>query len=117
MCPFAKECIELVNGCVFEFEDGFVKKPHNFQQYRPQVTFMRFLSNTQDSVSPHCNRNLGSKASARKRFQKRLRIERLEERRLLAGVIPDDPGFPQQWELHNTGQSSSAWLGQGPTGG
>ena len=78
---------------------------------------MRFLSNTQDSVSPHCNRNLGSKASARKIFQKRLRIERLEERRLLAGVIPDDPGFPQQWELHNTGQSSSAWLGQGPTGG
>jgi hypothetical protein len=34
----------------------------------------------------------------------RLQLELLEDRRLLS-VTPNDPEFPNQWALHNTGQS------------
>ncbi len=54
-------------------------------------------------------RRLGSQATARKRFQKQLRIEQLEDRRLPAGVVPNDPGFVQQWELNNTGQTGGQY--------
>lgn len=43
-----------------------------------------------------------------KRRNRRLLLERLEDRALLAGeVFPNDPDFPQQWELHNTGQNGA----------
>ena len=34
-----------------------------------------------------------------------LRHEQLEDRRLLAGITPNDPQFAEQWVLHNTGQT------------
>ena len=34
---------------------------------------------------------------------RRCALENLEDRRLMA-VVPNDPGFPDQWALHNTGQ-------------
>lgn len=35
----------------------------------------------------------------------RLSFESLEARRMLAGIVPNDPLFQQQWNLHNTGQT------------
>jgi hypothetical protein len=35
---------------------------------------------------------------------RRVSLECLEGRELPSGVIPNDPGFPQQWDLHDTGQ-------------
>ncbi len=47
-----------------------------------------------------------SPAGNSKRRNRRLLLERLEDRALLAGeVIPNDPEFPQQWMLHNSGQT------------
>jgi hypothetical protein len=37
--------------------------------------------------------------------RKSLRFESLEERQLLAGLYPNDPGLSQQWAPHNTGQT------------
>ena len=53
-------------------------------------------------------RKKSAKAISRRLVDCHLLLECLEDRRLLAGVIPNDPGFPQQWELHNTGQTSRA---------
>src|SRR5436190_667025 len=36
-------------------------------------------------------------------------LECLEGRVLLSGVVPNDPGFPQQWMLHNTGQAAGRY--------
>lgn len=37
--------------------------------------------------------------------RRRSLLEKLEHRSLLAGVFPNDPLFPNQWPLHNTGQT------------
>src|SRR4051794_2606982 len=39
----------------------------------------------------------------------RVSLECLEGRQLLSGVVPNDPGFPAQWMLHNTGQTGGLY--------
>ena len=39
----------------------------------------------------------------------RLHLELLEDRLVPAGVYPNDPGFAQQWEFHNTGQTGGLY--------
>jgi hypothetical protein len=36
-------------------------------------------------------------------------FEMLESRNLMAGLYPNDPQFPQQWPLHNTGQTGGTY--------
>src|SRR5688500_6522727 len=41
---------------------------------------------------------------------RRLLLQALEERSLLAGLVfPNDPNFPNQWPLHNKGQTSGLY--------
>ena len=51
-----------------------------------------------------------SPSSARQFNQrKRFSFEMLESRNLMAGLYPNDPQFPQQWPLHNTGQTGGVY--------
>ena len=55
-------------------------------------------------------RNQSSKCSARKRFGHRLRFEELEDRRLLAGDVFNDPDYSTlQWGLNNVGQNGGIY--------
>ncbi len=69
---------------------------------------MGFLTKTLNKLQMD-HRNKLDRAEMRDRFRNRLRFEQLEDRRLMAGVIPNDPGFAQQWTLHNTGQSGGKY--------
>src|SRR5262249_43044708 len=40
---------------------------------------------------------------------RRLILEQLESRQLLSGIVPNDPGFTQQWTLHNAGQTGGKY--------
>lgn len=46
-----------------------------------------------------------SAPSGRGSTRRRFSFESLEQRNLMAGVYPNDPEFPQQWMLENTGQT------------
>jgi hypothetical protein len=46
---------------------------------------------------------------SQKSVRRRCSLEKLENRNVMAGVFPNDPGFPQQWALHNTGQTGGAF--------
>jgi subtilisin family serine protease len=55
-------------------------------------------------------RNKRPRSSARQINQsKRFSFESLESRNLMAGLYPNDPQFPQQWPLHNTGQTGGLY--------
>jgi len=55
------------------------------------------------TTTPH---KVRKQVSSRPQRRRRCFFEPLESRNLLAvGVIPNDPDFPAQWVLHNTGQS------------
>ena len=43
------------------------------------------------------------RGSAKQKRRCRPGVEKLEDRTVPTGVFPNDPGFAQQWELHNTG--------------
>jgi len=60
-----------------------------------------FATRREPRSKTHKNHSATSRNSRRGLF-----LERLEDRRLLAGeVFPNDPLFSTQWALHNTGQS------------
>ncbi len=71
---------------------------------------MGFFTSKQASAARQQARGLGIQATARKRFQKQLRIEQLEDRRLLAGEVFNDPDYSTlQWGLNNVGQNGGTY--------
>ena len=54
--------------------------------------------------TPSWLRSFRKRPSGDKTSRTALRLEVLEDRLTPAGVFPNDPFFPQQWPLHNTGQ-------------
>src|SRR5262245_35059342 len=70
-----------------------------------EPTMIPFLS-----VSPRNTKRLATGDTIRtNRRRAKLSLETLEDRRLLASVIPNDPNFPNQWPLHNTGQTGGLY--------
>src|SRR5664279_2569183 len=54
---------------------------------------------------------IGRPVASRRAIKRRaLRVESLEDRRLLS-VVPNDPLFPLQWDLQNTGQTINGVTG------
>src|SRR5262245_8652633 len=59
---------------------------------------------------PRPHRNRGRiRTGHRKTRRTLLSLEPLEDRTVPSGVYPNDPGFAQQWELHNTGQTGGLY--------
>lgn len=56
------------------------------------------------SLSPQ-TRSLSRRPRASR--ARRMNLECLEGRQLLSGVVPNDPGFTQQWDLQDTGQAGN----------
>ena len=57
-------------------------------------------------ISRYVKRSAGR--NPRRQNRRRPTLELLEAR-LVPSVYPNDPGFPQQWELHNTGQTGGLY--------
>src|SRR4051794_27129696 len=51
-----------------------------------------------------------SRRAASKRTPRcRPAVEMMEARTVPTVILPNDPGFPQQWSLHNTGQTGGLY--------
>src|SRR5262245_54877111 len=58
--------------------------------------------------SLHGNHLVARKVRTNRQYV-RLSLEALENRLAPAGVFPNDPNFPNQWQLHNTGQTGGLY--------